>query len=118
MDKPIIISRQKAIEVMEENLRRLKECSDIDTFLLLSYDLATGQSLGKKRLNDTKGKELIKGSETFVLNEDIEEDSISILSIYTEKQLDIVNIVPIGKKHDMILYPQLEWESIIGLKII
>ena len=39
MSKPIIVNRQKAIEIMEENLRKLKECSDTDTFLVLSYDL-------------------------------------------------------------------------------
>ena len=108
MVSPIIINRQEAIEVMEENLRRLKKCSDVDTFLVLSYDLGTNRILGRGRLNSKKGRELIKNSETFVLNEDSEEDSMSILSIYTEKQLDIFNIVPIGKKHDMIIYPKLE----------
>lgn len=108
MKKPVIISRKKAIEVMEENLRVLKEYSDSDTFLLLSYSLTNNQSLGRKRLNRKSGKKLMNESKTFVLNEDKDEDSVSILSIYTEKQLDILNIVPIGQKHDMILFPQLE----------
>ena len=106
--KPIIISRKRAIEVMEENLRILKECSDTETFLLLSYDLTNSKSLGRKRLDKKKGRNLINNSKTFILNEDKDEDSVSILSIYTEKQLDILNIVPIGQKHDMILFPQLE----------
>lgn len=108
MEKPIVISRQKAIEVMEENLRILKECSDSDTFLLLSHDLSTKRCLGRKRLDKQSGTRLMNESKTFVLSEDKEEDSMSILSIYTEKQLDILNIVPIGQKHDMILFPQLE----------
>lgn len=108
MERPIIISRKKAIEVMEENLRILKECSDSDTFLLLSHDLNTKRCLGRKRLDRQSGRKLMNESKTFVLSEDKEEDSMSILSIYTEKQLDIFNIVPIGQKHDMILFPQLE----------
>ena len=108
MSKPIIVNRQKAIEIMEENLRKLKECSDTDTFLVLSYDLKNKISLGRRRLNEKKGKDLIKSSKTFILNEDNDEDSISTLSIYSEKQLDIFNIIPVGKKHDMILIPKLE----------
>ena len=104
----ITISREEAIRIMENNLRILKECSDSDTFLLLSYDLTKNKSLGRRRLNAKSGKELMNVSKTFVLNEDDEEDTISVLSIYTEKQKDIFNIVPIGQKHDMILYPQLE----------
>ena len=59
-------------------------------------------------MNRKSGRKLMNQSETFILNEDNEEDSISVLSIYTEKQLDILNIVPIGQKHDMVLIPQLE----------
>lgn len=108
MDKPIIISRKKAIEVMEENLRILKECSDIDTFLLVSHDLSNNVSLERRRLNKKSGMKLMNESKTFILNDDKDEDSIPILSIYSEKQIDILNIIPIGKKHDMILVPKLE----------
>lgn len=108
MERPVVISRKKAIEVMEENLRILKECSDSDTFLLLSHDLTNKRCLGRKRLDKQSGRKLMNESKTFVLSEDKDEDSVSILSIYTEKQLDILNIVPIGQKHDMILIPQLE----------
>ena len=45
---------------------------------------------------------------TFVLNKDEEEDSVSVLSIYTALQKDIFNILPIGKKYDMIIISQLE----------
>lgn len=107
MAKPIIISRKKAIEVMEENLRILKTCSDSDTFLLLSHDLVNNKSLGRIRLDKKGGKKLIDESKTFILNEDKAEDSVSVLSIYTEKQKDIFNILPIGKKHDVIIIPQL-----------
>lgn len=107
MGKPIVITRKKAIEVMEENLRVLKESSDSDTFLLLSCDLQEQRNLGKRRLNKKDGEKLINESKTFILDEDEEEDSVSILSIYSERQ-NIYNILPIGKKHDMILIPQLE----------
>ncbi len=104
----IAISKEEAIKVMENNLRILKECSDSDTFLLLSHDLAKNKSLGRRRLNEKGGRELMNASKTFVLNKDKDEDSVSILSIYTENQKDIFNIVPIGQKHDMVLVPQLE----------
>lgn len=104
----IRISREEAIKVMENNLKVLKECSDSDTFLLLSFDLEKKQTLGGKRLNFKNGKNLVNNSKTFVLNKDEEEDSVSTLSIYTSTQMDIYNIVPIGKKHDMIIVPQLE----------
>lgn len=104
----IEISKEQAIQVMEENLRVLKECSDSDTFLLLSYDLKENKSLGRKRLNSNKGRKLVKNSKTFVLNKDCDENSVSVLSIYTALQNDIYNIIPIGKKHDMIIIPQLE----------
>ena len=102
------ISKEEAIKVMENNLKLLKEYSDTDTFLLVSYDLETKKNLGRHRLNFINGKMLINKSKTFVLNEDSEDDKASILSIYSVKQKDIYNIIPIGKKHDMILIPQLE----------
>ena len=108
----IEISKEQAIKVMEENLRILRECSDSDTFLLLSFDLKENKSLGRWRLNFKNGIKLVSDSKTFVLNKDEEEDSVSVLSIYTTLQKDIFNILPIGKKHDMIIVPQLEWSLI------
>ena len=102
------ISKEQAIKVMEENLKILKECSDSDTFLLLSFDLKENKSLGRTRLDLNNGRKLVKNSKTFILNTDNEEDSVSVLSIYTAMQKDILNILPIGKKHDMIIVPQLE----------
>lgn len=104
----IEISKEQAIKVMEDNLRFLKKCSDSDTFLLLSFDLKNGDSLGRRRLNLQNGKKLANSSKTFVLNKDEEENSVSVLSMYTAIQRDIYNIAPIGKKHDMIIIPQLE----------
>ena len=104
----IEINKEQAIKVMEENLKILKECSDSDTFLLLSFDLKENKSLGRKRIGFKNGKKLVKSSKTFILNKDDEEDSVSVLSIYSEKQKDIYNIIPIGKKHDMIVIPQME----------
>ena len=104
----IEISKEQAIKVMEENLKILKECSDSDTFLLLSFDLKENKSLGRKRLDLNNGRELVSNSKTFILNKDEEEDTVSVLSIYSALQKDIFNILPIGKKHDMIIVPQLE----------
>ena len=104
----IEISKEQAIKVMEENLKILKECSDSDTFLLLSFDLKENKSLGRTRLDLNNGRKLVNNSKTFILNTDSEEDSVSVLSIYTAIQKDILNILPIGKKHDMIIVPQLE----------
>ena len=108
----IEISKEQAIKVMEENLEILKECSDSDTFLLLSFDLKENKSLGRSRVDLFHGRKLVSDSKTFVLNKDKEEDSVSVLSIYTALQKDIFNILPIGKKHDMIIIPQLEWCTI------
>ena len=65
-------------------------------------------SLGRKRVNFKNGKKLVYDSKTFILNKDEEEDSVSVLSMYTAMQKDIFNILPIGKKHDMIIVPQLK----------
>ena len=104
----IEISKEQAIKVMEENLKILKECSDSDTFLLLSFDLKENKTLGHTRLDLNNGRKLINNSKTFVLNTDNDEDSVSVLSMYTSMQKDIFNILPIGRKHDMIIIPQLD----------
>lgn len=102
------INRKEAINIMEENLRIIKECSDSDTFLVVSSDLEREEFIGSSRLNRKGGIKLIEKSNTYVLNKDIDEDPISILSMYTVLQNDIFNIIPRGKKHDMIIVPQLE----------
>ena len=105
----VAISREQAIKVMENNLKFLKECADTDKFLLLSYDLEQNKSLGRARMNALNGAKLINKSKTFVLNEEeSEEDAVSTLSIYTKKQSNIYNILPIGIKHDMLLVHKLE----------
>lgn len=108
MTKLVEINKDDAIKVMENNLKILKECNDSDTFLILSSDLEKGIFIGKRRLNRNGGIKLIKKSKTFVLNEEKDEDSVSTLSMYTEMQKDIYNIVPVGEKHDMILIPVME----------
>lgn len=105
----IEVNREEAMRIMEENLKILKECSDSDTFLLLSSDLEKEVFIGRSRVDRKNGIKLIKKSKTFVLIEDsTDKDVVSILSLYTSLQKDIYNIIPIGKKHDMIIIPQLE----------
>ena len=104
----IAISKEQAIKVMEENLKILKECSDSDTFLLLSFDLKENKSLGRNRVSLSHGRKLVSNYKTFVLNKDKEEYSVWVLLMYKALQKDIFNILPIGKKHDMIIIPQLE----------
>lgn len=108
MAKLIEVNREEAMKIMEENLRIIKECSDSDTFLLLSSDLEKGIFIGRSRVNGNGGIKLIKRSKTFVLNEDFGDDIVSTLSMYTTIQKDIYNIIPHGEKHDMIIIPQLE----------
>ena len=104
----IEINKRQAIMVMEENLRRIKKSANTDTFLLLSYDLENSMSLGRIRMNFKSGKKLVGSSKTFVLNNDSDKDSVSTLSIYTDAQNDIFNIIPVGKKHDMIIMPHFK----------
>lgn len=105
----VAISREQAIEVMERNLNFLKECADTDKFLLLSYDLEQNKSLGRTRLDAISGTKLINKSKTFVLNEEENtEDAVSTLSIYTKIQPNIFNVLPIGRKHDMLLVYKVE----------
>jgi len=102
------INRKEAIEVMEENLRIIKNCSDSDTFLVISSDLKEKRFIGNSRLNRNSGIKLIEKSKTYVLNDDPDEDPVSVLSMYTVIQKDIFNIIPNGEKHDMIIIPQLK----------
>lgn len=108
MARLVEINRDEAIKVMERNIEILKQCNNNDTFLVLSYDLNNGEFIGRKRLNYNGGVKLIRGSKTFILNHDTDEDPVSVLSMYTEKQLDIFNIIPKGKKHDMLLATEME----------
>lgn len=102
------IDRLEAINVMEKNLEILKNTCDSDTFLIISSDLKKEEFIGKNRLNRSNGIKLIENSKTYVLYNDLDEDPISILSMYTFLQNDILNIIPKGEKHDMIIIPQLE----------
>ena len=108
MNKPIILTKEEAIREMEESLERLKACSDSDTFIMLSYDLSANKSLGRKRMNSSGGRKIMNESKTFVLMKDNGDFPMSTLSIYSENQKDIRHIIPIGKKHDMVLFPKLE----------
>ena len=98
----VSINEKKAIKVIEDNLKKSKT----ETLLSLNYDLENDKSLGSSKLDIQKGKELVNKSKTFVLNEDEEEFPVSTLAIYTEKQKDIYNIVPVGKKHEVLLLPK------------
>lgn len=108
MAKLMRVSKKTAIQIMEENLKVLKQSSDSDTFLLISYDLENESFLGRRRMDYTGGMNLVDRTKTFVLNKDIDEDPISTLSMYTHTQKDIFNIIKKGEKHDMIIVPQLE----------
>lgn len=100
----IEITQNQAINIMEDTFSILKKCYGSDTFSLLSYDLGNNVSNGNIRLNRTDGIKIIKNSKTFVLNKECEkEDEVSTLSMYTNKQEDIFNILPVGIKYDMII---------------
>lgn len=103
MSELIEINCDQATKVMMDNLRKIKEYSGYDTFLLLSYNLETGIPIKNKRLNRAGGIELIKCCKSFILNKDFEDNEVSVLSMYTELQKDIHNIIPKGEKHDIII---------------
>lgn len=95
------------MQIIELETEQAKKMMDqgAKCYLILSHDLEHDISLGKKRINKSKGTVLIMNSKTIVLNQDdTEEDSFSILSLYTAMQKDIFNIEPKGVKHDMILF--------------
>lgn len=89
----------------EETIKLLLE-DKCDFFLVVSHDLERDKSLGKRRIDKNNGIILVGDSKSFVLNKDNEdEDSFSILSLYTALQKDIFNIESRGIKHDMMLIP-------------
>lgn len=95
------------MQIIELEAEKAKKMIDqgAKCYLILSHDLEHDISLGKKRINKSKSTVLIMNSKTIVLNQDdTEEDSFSILSLYTAMQKDIFNIEPKGVKHDMILF--------------
>lgn len=91
------------LKISSEEAKKIID-SGCDCYLVLSHDLEKDISLGKRRINKKKGKVLVMDSKTIVLNkEEEEEDSFSILSLYSAFQKDIRHIRPLGVKHDMIL---------------
>lgn len=98
MAQLIRLNREEAVKLLLED-----KC---DIFLVVSHDLEKDKPLGKKRIDRNNGIILVSDSKTFVLNKDNEEeDSFSILSLYTALQKDIFNIESRGIKHDMMLIP-------------
>lgn len=93
-----MLSKEEAVKIILE-----EKC---DFLLLISHDLEKKRPIGKERIDKSRGTVLIGNSKTIILNKDEdEEDSFSILSLYTALQKDIFNINPRGIKHDMILVP-------------
>lgn len=104
MLKLVNLSQIQAIKIMDENLSKIKELSGCNTFILLSYDLEHDIPLQRKRIDKKGGKKVIKSCESFILSKEYgDEDAISVLSMYTEKQKDIYNIFLAGKKYDMVI---------------
>lgn len=101
----IEITQTQDIKSMDNNLKKIKEYYNSDTFLLLSYDLKNNIPLDRRRVNRQCGLKIINCCKTFILNEDQELDKVSTLSMYTSMQKDIYNILPIGEKYDMIIIP-------------
>lgn len=98
MAQIIRLDREEAVKLLLED-----KC---DFFLVVSHDLEKDESLGKRRIDKSKSVVLVSDSKTFVLNKDNEdEDSFSMLSLYTAFQKDIFNIESRGIKHDMMLVP-------------
>lgn len=93
-----MLSKEEAVKIILE-----EKC---DFLLLISHDLEKRKPIGKERIDKSKGVVLIGNSKTIILNKDEDEDdSFSMLSLYTAFQKDIFNINHRGVKHDMILVP-------------
>lgn len=95
MVRMIELTEEEAIEYMQEN-----KCN---IFLVVAEDMSRDVFLGRKYINKKKGIALIKKSQTVILNEDNEnEDSFSLMSLFMDIQSDIFNIVPKGEKHEIV----------------
>ena len=96
----IKLSHDEAIKMIEGGT----EC-----YLVVSHDLEHDKSLGREKLDKRGVRLVIKNSKTIILNKDEdEEDSFSIMSMYSALQRDIFNIVSQGVKRDMMIFPRLE----------
>lgn len=92
------------IKLDSESAKKLID-SGVDCYLVLSYDLEQDIPIGKRRMDKGRCGVLVTNSKTIVLNQDDDEDdSFSILSLYSALQKDIFNTEPKGMKHDMILF--------------
>lgn len=86
------------------NYIRKQKCN---IFLMVSEDMSRNVFLGRKYINKQVGVELIRESKTVVLNEDKDkDDSFSLMSLFVDSQPDILNLIPKGKKHDIIFVGQ------------
>lgn len=91
----IKISKKEALEIINEGA---------DVYLVVSHDLEKKINIGKRHMNIENSTEIINKSKTIVLNQDLDdEDSFSMMSLYSIKQKDIFNIIPKGIKHDILL---------------
>jgi len=103
MSALVEIDLNQAIEIVEYSLKTIRKCTGLAAVLILSYDLEKAVSIGNQRMNRKEVMNIMKKSNTFVLNIDHEEDKVSVLSMYTAIQKDVYNILPTGIKRDMII---------------
>lgn len=102
MPKFISITRTQA-----ENLIKWNRTFINVSYTLLPYDLKNSKPIPKRRIDKNESLQIIKMCKTFILNKDADdeddENEVLILSMYTELQKDIYNILQKGLKYDLII---------------
>jgi predicted DNA-binding ArsR family transcriptional regulator len=93
-------SKKEVLDFVD-NFKKMIEDSDEEQFLTLGNDLETGVFLGRALINKAECKNMINKAASLVVNIDEEEDSVSVISLYSHKQNDLFNIKMKGKKSDI-----------------
>lgn len=92
---------KKEVLNMIDNMKKVIEDSDNETYLMLNNDLETGAFLGRGFIDKKTCKSMVNGASSLIINIDDEEDTIPVVSLYSYKQNNPFNIVMKGKKSDI-----------------
>lgn len=95
----------KLIRVEQEEALKLIRDEQDKIYPIFLFDLENNIPKGKKRLKASEAKQQIRKAQTVILNMDEgEEDSYSILYLYSMLQSDIFNIKCRGLKSDLVIF--------------
>ena len=94
-------TKHKMMYYCVDSMRKEIEDSDEENFLTFTNDLEKGVFLGRDLINRAECKDMVNTAESLIVNIDEEEDSVSVISLYSHKQNDPFNIMMKGKKSDI-----------------